>query len=264
MKAIITGGTGFVGKYVVKELLNKNNQITLLTSDKTFKYDNPCVRIVHTNYTYNDLMEKISEIGSQDIFYHLGWAGVGGKEKNNISLQTSNIQCSIDMILYSKKLGCSVFVAAGTVAEYVFNKDVIDFSKKQTPNDVYGATKVATHYMLEAVAREIKQNLIWAVLPSTFGEGRKEDNIISYTVVKLLRGEKPLYGNLEQMWDFLYVTEVARALVLIGEKGTPNTTYGIGSGEYRLLKEYICVIRDMIIVFINGDVEREENNMKKT
>ena len=139
-----------------------------------------------------------------------------------------------------------LFVAAGTVAEYVFGNEIIDSSLKQTPNDIYGATKVAVHYLLEAISKQIKQNMIWAVLPSTYGEGREEDNIITYTITTLLRGEKPQYGNLEQMWDFLYVTEVARAIVELGEKGKYNMTYGIGSGQYRPLKDYICAIRDMI------------------
>lgn len=246
MRALITGGTGFIGRYVVKELVKKGTEVTLLTSDATYvQCAEPLVKVVHTDYTYEDLIDKLFGM-TYDIFYHLGWGGVGGKDKNNIPLQLGNIQVAADMIRLSKAVGCSVFVAAGTVAEYVFCRDVIDFSMKQTPNDVYGATKVAVHYLLEAIAKQIKQDMIWAVLPSTFGEGRKEDNIITYTITTLLEGKCPQYGNLEQMWDFLYVTEVARALVEIGEKGRHNTTYGIGSGEYRPLKDYIYTIRDMI------------------
>lgn len=150
------------------------------------------------------------------------------------------------MLKISKELGCSVFIAAGTVAEYVFCEGVIDFAEKQTPNDVYGATKVAVHYLLEAVAKEIDQDIIWVILPSTFGEGRSGENILTYTIMSLLRGEYPIYGQLNQMWDFLYVTEVARALVEIGRKGKKNMTYGIGSGQYRPLREYICIIRNLI------------------
>ena len=176
------------------------------------------------------------------------WDGLvwGGVDKNNIFLQSSNIQVAIDMLRLSKDVGCTLFVAAGTVAEYVFCKNVIDFSLKQTPNDIYGATKVAVHYLLEAIAKQIGQDMIWAVLPSTFGEGRKEDNIITYTIMTLLRGEYPRYGRLEQIWDFLYVEEVARALAELGEKGKHNMTYGIGSGVYKPLKDYIYIIRDMI------------------
>ena len=84
------------------------------------------------------------------------------------------------------------------------------------------------------------------VLPSTFGEGRRDDNIITYTITTLLKGQKPQYGMLTQMWDFLYVKEVVRALRLIGEQGCEGKTYGVGSGVFRQLKDYIIKIRDII------------------
>lgn len=87
-------------------------------------------------------------------------AGVDGQDKNNIVLQSGNIQVSIDMIHLSAELDCALFVAAGTVAEYVFNKGDIDFTMKQTLNDIYGATKVACHYLLEAIAKQINQDMI--------------------------------------------------------------------------------------------------------
>lgn len=263
MKVLITGGTGFIGKYVVQELVQREGEVTLLTSKKVqLQETQPLVEIVYTTYEYTDLIEKLSG-RKYDIFYHLGWGGCGGRDKNNIFLQCNNIQMSIDMMRLSKEVGCTLFIAAGTVAEYVFSNGVIDFTMKQTPNDVYGAAKVAVHYLLETIAKQIGQDMIWAVLPSTFGEGRKEDNIITYTITMLIEGRYPKYGNLEQMWDFLYVTEVARALVEIGEKGKHNRTYGIGSGEYRTLKDYIFTIRDMINPKLPlGIGEREVNGIE--
>lgn len=245
-KVIMTGGTGFIGTWLIKELMARGIEITVLTSDiAKLQIDNPLVKVIYIDYNKVHLLsEQIT--GTYDAFYHLGWNGVGGRDKNNISLQLANITVSIEILKLAEKLGCRVFIAAGTVAEYVFNKDVIDFSLRQTPNDIYGATKVSVHYLLETMARQMKQNMIWVVLPSTFGEGRKEDNIISYTITSLLRRQKPQYGSLTQMWDFLYVSEVARALIDIGEKGRYNTTYGIGSGEFKPLKTYMEIIRDMI------------------
>lgn len=245
MKVIITGGTGFIGRQVVNQLLNKNVQVTVLTSDVAVSDNRPLVTIVHTTYVYEELLQKLSG-KTYDIFYHLGWAGVDGKQKNNIPLQLSNIQASIDMLKLSRALECELFVAAGTVAEYVFNENIIDFSMKQTPNDVYGATKTAVHYLLEAIAEQLGQDIIWAVLPSTYGEGRQESNILTYTITMLLSEKYPRYGDLQSMWDFVYVTDVARAIIQIAERGRHNMTYGIGSGKHQTLKEYVCIIRDMI------------------
>ena len=153
----------------------------------------------------------------------------------------------MEMMDYAVKIGADRFLGMGTVAEYAFSENTIEANgSRQTPNDMYGAAKTSAHYMLEAYARILDIPFNWVVLPSTFGEGRRDDNIITYTITSLLRGERPQYGMLMQMWDFLYVGEVARALKLIGEKGISGKTYGIGSGVYRQLKDYIMKIRDII------------------
>ena len=69
---------------------------------------------------------------------------------------------------------------------------------------------------------------------------------MTYTIKSLLNGEEPIYGDLHQMWDFLYVKDVVSAIRLVGEKGTADKVYGIGSGEYHTLCEYIARIRDVI------------------
>ena len=84
-----------------------------------------------------------------------------------------------------------MFIATGTVAEYALTTDVMDLSAKQSPNDMYGCAKVSAHYFLEVESRKIKQPFIWTVIPSTFGERRIDNNIITYTIKKLLSKERP-------------------------------------------------------------------------
>ena len=192
---------------------------------------------------YEALLNSVKNI---DVFYHLAWGGVAPEKKNDRAIQIGNIDLAMEMLQYANTLGVKRFIATGTVAEYSFCEGVMDLEAKQTPNDLYGAAKTATHYMLETWARQLGVPFNWIVIPSTYGEGRKDDNILTYTIRTLLNGEKPQYGYLTQMWDFLYVYEVARALVCIGDKGKVNKTYGIGSGIYKPLRYYIETIRDII------------------
>ena len=181
-----------------------------------------------------------------DIFYHLAWDGVASFEKDNFEKQKNNIYISEQAIYLAQRYNCKKFIGAGTVAEYVFCENIMDFNQRQSPNDFYGAFKVSVHYIMEVLARKLEINFIWAVLPSTYGEGRDDNNIISYTIKSLLRGECPEYGNLEQLWDFVYVEDVAKALRYIGDLGSPGKIYGIGSGKYLKLKNYMQIVRDLI------------------
>lgn len=241
-RAIITGGSGFIGNWLIKELKKNNIEIIVLSSNvKEINYVSG-IEVLNLNEC------SVDKIGIKEdtVFYHLAWNGIDSRDKNNIEKQIENINISIKALELCANLKCKLFVAAGTVAEYSFNDGIIDFSKKQTPNDLYGAVKVSIHYILDIISKNIGQDMIWAVIPSTFGEGRKKDNIITYTILSLLEKKYPKYGKLDHMWDFLYVEEVARALFLIGERGKANNIYGIGSGVYRPLREYIEIIRDLI------------------
>jgi len=244
-QVVITGGTGFIGSWLVKELATNNIKVIMLVRDGGKvkpSVDNIRVIEYHSEEFYN-LSSEVNEI---DAFYHLAWEGVAPEKKNDRAIQIRNIDFAMEMLEYACNIKAKRFIATGTVAEYAFCEDVMDVNAKQTPNDLYGASKTAAHYMLETGARISGMPFNWIVVPSTFGEGRQDNNILTYTIRTLLNGEKPVFGNLTQMWDFLYVGEVVRAMRLIGEKGESGKTYGIGSGEYHTLREYVEQIRNII------------------
>lgn len=245
-RAIVTGGTGFIGSWLVKELIKNNVEVIVIVRNTLKAYELFGDKITAVTAHSPECEVLLQESPEIDVFYHLAWEGVAPEKKNDREIQVVNIDLAMEMMEFAFKLQVKRFIATGTVAEYSLCEDVMDVDAKQTPNDLYGAAKTATHYMLETWARQLKMPFNWVVIPSTYGEGRRDNNILTYTIRTLLKGEKPSYGYLTQMWDFLYVGEVARALFLIGEKGLYDKTYAIGSGDYRPLKEYVTIIRDII------------------
>lgn len=259
-RVIVTGGTGFIGSYLVSQLIEQNVDVTVLTSHKK-ESRNKLLHYVECSYITFDVILPYDEY---DCFFHLGWGGVDNRDKNNRDIQLANIESSIKALDLAYRVNCNLFIGTGTVAEYAATPEMIDYDIKQAPIDIYGACKTATHYLLESIARQRHQKFIWAILPSTYGPGRTEDNILTYTIVSLLKGESPKYGKLEQMWDFLYVSEVARALIYIYEKGESDSVYGIGSGEFHALKYYIEIIHSKINKKINLGIGLIDQQSKKS
>lgn len=252
-KVFLTGGNGFVGTALIKVLLKENIEVYALCRNNEPKVDkNPLLHIIRGDLSDTSEIEKLvlpefEEDDRIDVFYHLAWNGVQKEDKNNYEMQIKNITCGMNALKICDRLKCKRFVNSGTVAEYVACNGLINDIWSPSPNDIYGATKVASRYLMQAQANiTYKIDFINTILCSTYGEARLDDNVISYTIKTLLQGEKPIYGSLQQMWDFLYVEDVARAFFLIGEKGLAGETYSIGSGHYRHLKEYVCEIRDAI------------------
>lgn len=243
-RAIVTGATGFIGSWLAEELIEHNYNVTLIVRDKDKLLKSLQEQCCIVEKQLQDI--EPNDLDNCDICYHLAWGGVSSVHKNDLNIQLENVRASLNLLETVSQSGCRRFISTGTVAEYALCDNVMDMADRQTPNDIYGAAKVSAHYFLEVRARQLSQPFIWCVLPSTFGERRNDGNIVTYTIKALLNGEEPIYGDLHQMWDFLYVKDVVRAIRLIGEKGKTDKVYGIGSGEYHTLCEYITRIRDVI------------------
>jgi nucleoside-diphosphate-sugar epimerase len=67
-----------------------------------------------------------------------------------------------------------------------------------------------------------------------------------YLISTLLNGDIPQLTKCEQIWDYMYSDDAARALLFIGTDGTDGRAYAVGSGEHRPLKEYVNELRDAI------------------
>ena len=70
--------------------------------------------------------------------------------------------------------------------------------------------------------------------------------MIMSTINKLKKGDVPQFTKGEQMWDYLYSGDSAKAFFLLGDKGVDGKTYVLGSGVAKPLADYIKVIRDVV------------------
>ncbi len=198
---ILTGSTGFIGSHLLNCLCENGYTVYCLVSKKLAPQKNRTIIYCPCNYdTWNAELPDVE----YEAFIHLGWGGVDNKEKNDKDLQVQNLYNSISALDKAYSLKCKCFIGIGTVAEYSLQNDIIDYTLKQAPNDIYGACKTATHYILETIARQRKQDFIWVILPSTFGPGRSEDNILTYTIKK--HKENPTSAQVSQKQAFHYLT----------------------------------------------------------
>ena len=143
-KAIVTGSTGFIGSWLVQELLESNYEVEVVARNKDKLVPESRKRCSIIEKSLEELRPEYFD-GGADVFFHLAWAGVSSESKNQLDLQLENISVSLNALEIANRIGCKLFVATGTVAEYALCDNVMDMAARQTPNDFYGAAKVSAH-----------------------------------------------------------------------------------------------------------------------
>lgn len=244
--AIVTGAGGFLGRNLIPFLLKKGVAVFALDlpvrENAVLQHER-----VHFIAFEDGSFEKAAEVcHNVDVLYHLAWAGVSTSEKNTPQIQVSNISHTINAITFAKNTGVRKIICPGSTSEHAYCNEPINGHNMPSPGDLYAATKIAVRYIAQTLAKQLEVDLCWLLVASIYGPGRNDNNVITYCIQSLLRGERPLLTSLEQNWDYLYIDDLIEALYLAGESGHGGATYAVGSGTSRALFRYIEDLRDAI------------------
>jgi nucleoside-diphosphate-sugar epimerase len=244
-KAIVTGANGFIGSWLIKELLKNNVEVIAIVRNEQSNTETipENVKIVYSELdAISDLANKVFD-RDIDVFYHLAWTGTGGKARADYELQLLNSKYTCDSAIVAKELNCKKFICTGTITEKIA-ENILNINVK-AENTIFGIAKHTAHCLLDVLCKKLDLPYVWARLSNIYGCNNSTGNIFSYTLGELQQGKRPAFSKAEQPYDLMYVKDAARALYLLGEEDTKKNCYFVGSGEARILKEYLISIRDI-------------------
>ncbi len=247
---VITGADGFIGRHVTRHLSAAGHSVTALVMPKS-----PIrgtidglqgVRVVECDLLRLDAVrEQIPP--APDVVLHLAWAGVAADARDDMSVQRVNEDLSLSVVRFAAEIHAARFVLPGSTMEYSLGEKMISgVDDVPTPQNAYGAVKVATRFLCEALARKLGLHFNYVIFSSVYGPDRRDGNVIYYVIRTLLQGKSPKLTKMEQFWDFIHVDDLVRALVAVCEKGVDGRTYPIGYGGRVRLAEYIREIHRLI------------------
>jgi UDP-glucose 4-epimerase len=247
-RVLLTGGSGFLGSRVVRKLLAEEYSVALVLrpSSDSRRLNGLLEKCTVFTGDLSDIYlrrEAIKDFSPKTVV-HLAWEGVNSSNRNNV-IQLKNIINSINLFNLSVELECEHFIGLGSQAEYGPISGRIVENTPCRPTTLYGTSKMAVYLALDRAAKSIGKNFSWMRLFSSYGPDDDPNWLIPYVIRSLLNGDLPKLTQAEQNWDYIFIDDVADAVVAV-VKSLATGVFNIGSGRAYPLRKIIERARDMI------------------
>ena len=250
-KVIVTGGAGFLGQVVVKELKSKG-----------------CTRIIVPRSKDFDLRKTsaIRKLYSQvkvDMVIHLAAVvgGIGANMKNPGKFFYDNLMMGVELIEQARQFAIPKFVAIGTICAYP-KFTPVPFKEKnlwngypEETNAPHGIAKKALSVQSQAYREQYGFNSIFLLPVNLYGPGDNFDLQTSHVIPALIRkcvqakrrGDKSMtvWGTGKPTREFLYVNDAARGIVMAAEKYNSSEPVNLGAGFEISIKDLVKKIVKM-------------------
>lgn len=244
MKFVITGATSFIGLELIDYLLAHNHSVVAVCrqDSKGLSFIPHEVEIVASKMCdYGRLCDSIPKA---DVFVNLAWGGTGHDGRNVVDIQNENITYTIAAMHAAAKMGCKVFVEAGSQAEYGATTEPQTEDSNCNPFSEYGKAKLKVKQELFKLSEQLDINYIHLRIFSLFGEKDHPWTLIMSAVDKMLKNEQLDLSPCTQNWNFLYVKDAVRMITILCENAVDNISfkhevYNIASDDTRQLKEFV-------------------------
>lgn len=252
MNVVVTGAASFLGRALVDRLLQENNQVFAVVrpgsqNRGSLDMKRPGLVIIERN------LEELHELNKVihdpcDHFYHFGWDGSGSEMRKKRTVQQKNVADSFMALEGARRLGCTRFLFSGSQAEYGIHNKAMSEDTTCCPVSEYGRAK------LDFCNGAMEQTKNWSQtgkahmeyihsrIFSIYGPGDHPWSLVASCLKAFGKGEYISLGECTQLWNFLYLDDCIRALMLLMEQENPiSGIYNVAGTERenRPLRDYI-------------------------
>lgn len=249
-KIVITGATSFIGVHLIEELSRQGNYdiYAIIRPHSANKYRLDSISGINVMECSLADMDKLSDkLPEQiDVFYHLAWEGARRPHRDDAVLQKNNYNAAIKAFTLATAKKCQVFVGAGSQAEYGKTVGAITEDYPTNPITEYGKYKLKAYQDISSLGNESGVAVKWPRIFSAYGRYDYAGTLLMSAIEKFQRNEPLDMTEGVQNWNYLYVQDIAKMLILIGTEMCEDGVYNFASLDNRSLHDYIVELKSIL------------------
>lgn len=241
-KILVTGATGFIGNYVVQELL-KNNCIVIATSSdeqkaRQYTWFNKVKYIPFKLEDFDNLINYPSFFQNPDAIIHLAWEGLPNyKSLFHFEVNLSRHYAFLKNLVTN---GTADITVTGTCFEYGMQQGCLNEDMLSAPANPYALAKDTLRKFLQELQKINLFHFKWIRLFYMYGSGQNPNSLLSQLDKALANGESSFnMSGGEQVRDYLPVEKVAEYIAAIALQNCTGGIINCCSGTPVTVKELV-------------------------
>jgi len=253
--ALVTGGAGFIGSHLCRELLSRGLEVTVLDNLSTGKADNipDGAELVEGNILDAPLVGNVMKKRRVDVVFHqAARVTIRDSVKNFQEDASQNIMGTLNILRLCLENGVRKMVYASSMAVYADSEkpEPVPEEYSLEPISPYGISKLAGEKYCLLMTRGTGLSCTVLRYFNTFGIGQTYTpyvGVITIFIHRLLEVKSlQIFGDGGQCRDFIHVSDVVRANILAMGRDLPTRVFNIGSGRSTSVLEVARILRDKL------------------
>ena len=240
MKVLVTGGAGFIGSHVVDCLVKKNYQVVVVDDLSTGRREhvNPAAKFFTLDIRDKQGLEKIFEREKPDVVnHHAAQVNLRRSVTEPVFDVEVNLLGSLNLIECSVKSGVKQFIYISTGGAVYGEPQHLPVREDHiiAPLSPYGINKHTVEHYLFVYGKDF--GLPYTVLryPNVYGprqDPKGEAGVVAVFSKQMLTGEtSSIFGDGNKTRDYVYVTDIVEANILVVESSCSGEAFNLGWGK---------------------------------